>query len=60
MAQRVGVDAREAGARRSRRHQVVHPLAGQRLITFGNEQPRQRVGGSEYVLVQNPRGSEKC
>ena len=49
MTQRVGVDVRKTGALRRRRDEVVHPLASQRLIALGNEQPRQRVGARRKV-----------
>ena len=47
MAQRVRVDASEAGARRRRGDEIVHRLARHRLAPLGDEQPGQcvRAGG---------------
>ena len=43
MAQHVGVDRPQAGARRSRTNDVVHRLPGERLAALGEEKPWQMV-----------------
>lgn len=41
VAQRVGVDAWQAGAHGREAHEVADGLPGERLAAFGPEQPRQ-------------------
>src|SRR4051812_43092764 len=49
VAQRVRMDAGQAGALGCRADQVVHRLARERLATLGREQPGQGVGTGREV-----------